>query len=158
MKEISLTQGKVSPVDDEDYTYLSQWKWYYSADGYAVRSYRKLNGKRGRLYMHRIINNTPKGIDTDHINRDRLYNRKINLRNATRMQNLANTDKPKNNRSGYKGVSWNKKNCKWHASIRFNRKKIHLGYFHDVDTAAVTYDIAAYNLYGKFAKMNFLGA
>jgi hypothetical protein len=49
MKEIQLTQGKVALVDDDDFDYLSQWKWYAHKPStrdiyYAVRNRRKIEG------------------------------------------------------------------------------------------------------------------
>ena len=76
MKEIKLTKGKVAIVDNDDFEFLNIQKWYLSSHGYAV------TGKSPHQYMHRIINKTPKNLLTDHINRNTLDNRKINLRNA----------------------------------------------------------------------------
>src|SRR5260221_205877 len=98
-------------VDDEDYEYLNQWKWHLSSNGYAVRRpYIKGSEKTGQkhtvVWMHRVINNTPAGRDTDHINRDRLDNRRSNLRTATFSQNSMNKGLSKSNTSGIKGISW----------------------------------------------------
>jgi len=71
MKRIKLTQEKVALVDDADFEFLNQWKWFYHQTGYAKSCHR---------YMHRLINKTPKGFHTDHINRNKLDNRKSNLR------------------------------------------------------------------------------
>ena len=138
MQTIKLTQGKETIVDDEDFEYLSQWKWYFS-HGYAIRT--KYLGiinrkqKAERVYMHRIINDTSNGFDTDHINRNRLDNRPENLRTITHHQNCMNTGLSKNNTSGYKGVIYNKRKRKWQAYIRFNYKSIHLGYFGNIQGA-----------------------
>ena len=75
--------------------------------------------------------NTPNGFDTDHINSNGLDNRKSNLRITTRTGNLLNMNDPipKNNKSGFRGVSWHKKSNKWRAFISVNRKQISLGLF-----------------------------
>ena len=87
MKEIKLTQDKVALVDDEDYKWLNEFKWYCAA-GYAARNSPKINGKQSiNIFMHREINNTPKGMDTDHISHNRLDNRKVNLRTCTCSEN-----------------------------------------------------------------------
>ena len=70
MKKIPLTQKQFALVDDENFKWLNQWKWYFS-NGYAMRGFRK-NGKIIRLLMHREILKTPKGKDTDHINSNKL--------------------------------------------------------------------------------------
>src|ERR1039458_7612826 len=109
MKQLSLTQGKFALVDDEDFEYLNQFKWCYDGKGYAVR--RKPGpGSRnyGFIWMHRVVNNTLEGMDTDHINRDKLDNRRSNLRTASRTLNNHNRLPAINNVSGIRGVSFNK--------------------------------------------------
>lgn len=71
--EIPITKGFIAIVDSEDFYYLSQFKWYYN-DGYAER---KENGKHVR--MHREIKSVPENFLIDHINGDKLDNRKSNL-------------------------------------------------------------------------------
>ena len=156
MKEIELTQGKVALVDDEDYEYLRQWKWYYGCEGgknksgYAVRSI--TNPKRALIFMHRVIMSTPTGMETDHINCNKIDNRKENLRVCTRLQNKKNNPLMKNNKTGYKGVSIN--NNRYKVKISVNKKQIHLGYFDKVEDAAKTYNLAALKYHGKFARLN----
>lgn len=127
MKKIKLTQNKYALVDNEEFEYLNQWKWHYHNLGYAVRG-------RG-IYMHKVINNTPKGFETDHINRNKLDNRKQNLRTVTQTQNRYNIGLQKNNTSGYKGVLWNKDRNNWMAYIYKNTKRIYLGSFSNINDA-----------------------
>jgi len=98
MRTIKLTQGKFAIVDDCDFEWLNQWKWHYSA-GYVVS---KMGGKN--IYLHRFILQTPPKMDTDHINHNKLDNRRKNLRVATRSQNKQNTLISRANKSGFKGV------------------------------------------------------
>ena len=70
-------------VDVSDFDYLSQWKWKLHKNGYAYR-----NSRHGNIYMHRLILNPPNGLETDHINLDRLDNRRENLRAVTHAENL----------------------------------------------------------------------
>ena len=160
MKEIRLTQNKVAIVDEEDYEWLSQYKWHYHK-GYAARTCRQ-TGKKRTVYMHREIMNTPRGLVTDHINGNRLDNRKANLRICTRAQNNMNmikfrTRKKSKNASKYKGVYWNGgPKATWSAEIRHNGKQIHLGYFQDEVEAAQAYDKAAIRLFDSFASPNFI--
>lgn len=102
-KKIKLTQGKHAIVDDEDFERLSQYKWYYHHEGYAVRN-SKENMRRRLISMHRIINNTPDGKVTDHINGDKLDNRKSNLRSCTHAENARNSKLRSDSSSGMKGV------------------------------------------------------
>ncbi len=85
--------------------------------------------------MHRVINKTPKGMDTDHINRDKLDNRKSNLRSVTRTINQYNRYIRKDNKSGYQGVYWDKSREIWSAYIDFNHKRLWLGYFENIKEA-----------------------
>jgi hypothetical protein len=91
MKEIKLTKGKTAIVDDEDFDRLSQYKWQFAVIGYARRTV-YVKGKKGRqtLYMHRDILATPSDMFTDHINGNRLDNRKENLRVCTQAENNRN--------------------------------------------------------------------
>ena len=119
MKKIKLTQNKYVLVDDEDYEWLNQWKWCFNSH-YAARNV--YHGKKvSSILMHRLINNTPEGKQTDHINRNKLDNRRKNLRSVTRSQNMRN--------KGKKGYSWHKRTKKWYAKITLNGKRVSLGYF-----------------------------
>lgn len=79
MKLIKLSNSdKDCWVDNEDYDLVESYgKWYLSDTGYAVRRY-----KNSTLRMHRLIAKTPKGLQTDHRNNNRLDNRRCNLRNV----------------------------------------------------------------------------
>ena len=153
MKIIALTQGKETIVDDNDYDYLSQFKWCYHK-GYAARNIRLENGKQTTIKMHRIIIDCPQGLLVDHINGDSLDNRRSNLRIVTNQQN--NMNKKHYSRSGFKGVYFNKLAQKWHAQIALNNKVIYLGLFNDLVEAAKAYDKKALELFGEYARLNFI--
>jgi murein L,D-transpeptidase YafK len=146
MKTILLSKNKVALVDDEDFEYLNQWKWSY-INGYAAR---RPGGRWVR--MHRLLMNTPANMETDHVNGNTLDNQKINLRICTSRQNKANQHKRSDNTSGYKGVNWHKENRCWVAHIHSK----HLGVFKNIEDAARAYDAAAKEVYGEFAKPNFI--
>lgn len=109
MKEISLTQGQFTIVDDWWYDYLMQWRWSATWNRctnsfYAVRR----EGKQPRqkaILMHRVIMNTPIGMQCDHIYHKTLDNRESELRNVTRSQNLMNKSLHSNNVLGVRGVA-----------------------------------------------------
>ena len=73
--------------------------------------------------------------EMDHINHIRDDNRLINLRKCSRLENMKNKSRYKCNSSGRTGISWHKRERKWHARIRVNKKIIHLGSFKDIDDA-----------------------
>lgn len=124
---VYLTKGEFAVVDSEDFEYLNRWKWHFSAKGYACRK----PGKQ-TIFMHRLINQTPDGLQTDHINHNKLDNRKENLRSVTNQENHFNRPVDSNNTSGYKGVSWDKSRSKWVASITKDDRNIHLGRFGNI--------------------------
>ncbi len=145
MKLIPLTKGLFAKVDDEDFESLKVFNWCLHSAGYARRT--------GNILMHRIIMAAPKGIHIDHINGDKLDNRKVNLRFATRAENSLN----KNKYCGegqYKGVHLFKRTGKYTAYIKYNKKKLHLGYFDTAEKAALAWNKRAIELYGDFAKLN----
>lgn len=164
MKTIKLGNGMSVKVDDEDFEYLNQFKWQYFKNAhnnnfYARRIvYLKGNKKTRKIRMHREIlgltDKNPK-ILVDHINHDGLDNRKINLRICNSSENAANSLKRKSNKSGYKGVHWNKKHKQYYAQIVVNRSKKHLGCFENPVEAAKAYDAAAVKYHGEFALVNF---
>ena len=122
--------------------------WYYPPNGPRTR-------RKVKLYIHRLIMDAPKGMDVDHINGNPLDNRKSNLRICTHAENQRNKGAYKNNTSGYKGVSWYKRDKKWIAGIKHNNKGIYIGLFEDKEEAARAYDKKAKELHGEFAYLNF---
>ncbi len=149
MKLIELTRGKQTIVDDEDFDYLSQWSWHF--DRYAMR-----HEKGKKILMHRQIMKTPDDMETDHINGDKLDNRRINLRVCTKSQNQANKKKSLNKSSIYKGVSRLK--GKWIAQVVCGKKLTFIGLFENEHHAALAADLWNRDLYGTFARTNFISA
>lgn len=139
MKKIKLNKGKYAIIDDKDFDYLNQWKWFLNENGYAVRTeYTRMgycNYKNKRVYMHREINNTPDNLQTDHINHNMLDNRRVNLRTVTNQKNAFNAKLSKANTSGIKGVSWSIERKKWCSYIHINNKAIPLGRFINIEDA-----------------------
>ena len=146
MKEIILFRGEIALVDDEDYEYVSQFKWYAKLNKRNGYKYAITNNGGKNLSMHRMILGAedPK-IPVDHINMNGLDNRTVNIRLSTPSFNAINRGKQKNNTSGYKGVFLRKeyKNPTWKAAIRVNQKLINIGTFDNPEDAARAYDSAA---------------
>src|SRR3990167_9704478 len=140
MKKIDISTKKHPNtyvlVDNVDFVWLNQWKWGSDPHSYAIRNNPEyeLGGKR-HIRMHRLINNTPEGFETDHIDRNPLNNQRTNLRTVTKTQNNINRSLQLNNKSGYRGIYWDKKNKKWRASIQINSKMINLGRYHNIQGA-----------------------
>jgi hypothetical protein len=104
--------------------------------------------------MARYILNCGFGEIIDHINHDTLDNRRQNLRKCTGTQNKTNSKIYRNNKSGFKGVHWHKRDGTWGASIGYNGKQIHIGYFATLEEAARAYNETARQLHGEFAYLN----
>jgi len=140
-------------IDECDMDLIRDYTWCLNTNGYL---YAWVNGKP--QYLHVIIAERM-GLDVsgdiDHEDRNPLNNQRDNLRSATRSQNKANGKIPKNNTSGYKGVSWDKATQKWYAKITVNKKQINLGRFINKEDAARAYDRAAIKYFGEFARLNF---
>jgi hypothetical protein len=159
MKLIPLTRGMHALVDDVDYDYLMQWKWTYLSTGYAYRQYtvgKKSNGKQQlkTILMHRLLTGTPKGIDTDHINGNRLDNRRHNLRTCTRSQNNANSLVVRGTTSKLKGVYLEKRTGRWTSQISVGGRKISLGAYATEEAAHEAYKAASVVYFGAFAGHN----
>lgn len=151
MKEIALTKGHVAIVDDEDFECLSKFSWHYSG-GYALR---RTSVKEHRpsiiVRMHRQIVSADHSMEVDHINGNKLDNRKENLRQCSHRQNGMNGPKKKCNLSGFKGVTFDKKLSKWRAQISNMGKTIFIGSFLTPESAHEAYKIKAVELFGQFA-------
>lgn len=150
VKEIQLTQGKVALVDDEDYDLVSSYKWHAGKNRSGIWYAYTCMGNR-QTAMHQLLTAF---VQTDHVDRDGLNNQRRNLRLCTTSQNGANRGKQKNNRSGFKGVCWNRTDHKWIAYIQCQRKWKYLGSYDVPLHAAQVYNIAALALFGEFANLN----
>jgi hypothetical protein len=140
-------------VSPEDEWLLTAHKWVLDAHGYACRGERA-GGKFRRILLHRLISGAPQGVIVDHIDGDRLNNRRENLRLCGNAENLRNRKTPKNNKTGYKGVSRDARRNKYQAIIKAENKKHYLGSFDTPEKAALAYNAAAIRLHGEFARLN----
>lgn len=168
MKKIPLKNIKkeiinYALIDDEDFEWLNKYRWCINSQ-YASRTsrFKENQHKQKAMYMaieimkeHNLYN---KNKEIDHINRNKLDNRKCNLRMATKSQNGYNIKFLKNNTSGYKGVFRNSNigaKKRWRAMIQIEKKRIFLGCFSSAIEAAKAYDKAALKHHKEFANLNF---
>lgn len=147
MKKIKLTQGKFALVDDDDFVFLSQWKWCFHVR-YA---------RRKHILMHRLIMglSDPK-ICIDHKNGNGLDNQRRNLRIASRSQNSMNRKSRKGSRSRFKGVDFRLERNKWRAIICVDKKPKYLGLFDSEIEAAKKYNFFAIKFHKEFARLNLV--
>ena len=138
MKIIKLFRGEECFVDDEDYEEINKSKWRITPYGYARSTVRG--------FMHRVIMKAKDGEMIDHINRNRLDNRKSNLRFASYSENASNKTPNLNCSSIYKGVTYNKKPNNYYVKIKFKRKVFNLGFYKNEVVAAYVYNKKAKEL------------
>lgn len=159
MARIELTKGYAATIDDDLLPLLSQWKWTTFIGGggrpYAGRRECCADGRRRLVLMHRVINDTPDGLHTDHVDGDSLNNRRANLRTATPRQNQMNKQPNRGGTSQLKGAWFDPgpRNTKpWRSAIRVNGRLHYLGRFTTQEQAAAAYAAAAAEHFGAFAR------
>ncbi len=155
-KTIYMKNGTEILVDDEDFEEMNKRAWRNVA-GYAARGdwYVTEDGQRKKrtVHMHQLINKTPKGMMTDHINGDKMDNRKCNLRSVTAQQNQWNKSPKKNGKQKYKGVRKGSPN-RWRAYIEVSGQMMNIGSFKTEIDAATAYNFYAEKYHGEYAKLN----
>jgi hypothetical protein len=153
MKLLELTQGQYAKLDDQDYDWAQQWSWSAAwIDGrfYAMRSERHPVPKK--YYLHReLLGLKLPTVFCDHANHDTLDDRRCNLRPCSPSHSSCNRRKTSLNKSGYKGVCWNKAIQKWVVQIALYGKKRYLGSYHDPAVAHQAYCKAAATLHQEYA-------
>jgi len=157
-------------IDTEDWDKVKDYNWilfgdanksypyaytgiYHPNGGWYYRTYKgkeKRERRRTSLYLHHVIMGKPQnGMVIDHINHNGLDNKKENLREVTRSQNMHNRRSNKNSSSKYKGVYWCKRLKKWGSQIRHVDKTFHLGFFTVEEDAGLAYNKKAIKLWGE---------
>jgi hypothetical protein len=122
-----------------------------SRTAYVMSNVRVDGRKTGRM-LHRFLLDAAKGREVDHIDGDGLNNTRGNLRLASRSENMRNIRRITSNTSGFKGVSWHKRNKCWDARIMLHGKPICLGSFTTPEAAHAAYCSAAASVHGEFAR------
>jgi len=148
MKELPVNRGFVALVDDEDFDRFCHLR-FQEYRGYAFTT---INKKRAPL--HRMILASPPGMFTDHINGNRMDNRKCNLRIATRTESARNAKVRKDSVSGVRGVRFHAETRRWNAKIQVDKKRFSLGWFDTKEEAHAAYCEAAKKYHGEFARFN----
>lgn len=125
-------------IDEQDLSLVDDHLWHLSTAGHAMRRERR-DGVGINIFMHQVILGIPSGIGTiiqvDHKDRDKLNNRRSNLRAVPVGANPQNVGSYKGSTSKYRGVSWDSGEEKWLAQAQINYKKYFLGY-HDNELEA----------------------
>jgi hypothetical protein len=151
VKTIQLTQGQVALVDDDDFEWLSQWRWCVLKSRHGFYAKRSSKG----IMMHREIVGQYglAGPSVDHINHDGLDNQKVNLRACTQSENQANRRKTIGS-SRFKGVHFEAQTQRWRPMVKCNGRTYRGPRFDAEELAAAWYDKMACELFGDFALIN----
>jgi hypothetical protein len=143
--------------DAEDEALIKEYRWYIwkPATGRGSNYYAIADKAGKRIRMHRLVKPVEKGTQIDHADQNGLNNKKGNLRPCTNLQNQYNRKPDRRNTSGYKGVSWVKRDKKWKAQIVKDGKQTNLGLFATKEEAARAYDAEAKIQHGEYRYPNF---
>lgn len=153
MIEVPLTQGQIATVDASDADAVNQFKWSAVRRPGTYYARRTVNGKHE--YLHQFLMKPSEGLVVDHIDGDGLNNSRANLRVCSQAENMRNSRLRAHNKSGYRGVCWDVSRNRWRAYINSERRSHYLGMFSCPIEAAIARDVAALELHGEYAALNF---
>lgn len=154
MSTILTRKNEEILVSKEDMLLLSGFTWHINS-GYA-----KTRIGKKVIKMHRLLLEAPIDKEVDHINGDKLDNRRENLRLVTHAENQANRKVNHTSSSGLKGVIYDRfmqRQKRWKAHIYHNGQRTTIGHYYTKEQAAEAYDKTAIKLKGKFARTNRVG-
>lgn len=140
-------------VDPADLELVGAYRWRLHTSGYVSTNVKR-DGRQRTIYLHRLILDPGPGLTVDHGNRDKLDNRRANLRPATRIQQNANQRRRADNTTGYRGVG--RARGRWRAQIDVAGRQRFLGHHATAEDAAAAYNAAAVEAFGEFAVLNII--
>ena len=143
------SKGEEFYFDLEDYDKIKDYYWLKTEYGYIHSTNRK---DKQYVFLHRLVMNiNDPEIICDHINCNKIDNRKNNLRIATRSGNATNRPPYEKSVSGYSGVTFDKTKNKWLVRIYINHKQVNLGCYDNLDEAIAKRLKAEEKYYGEFS-------
>lgn len=152
---ITSNTNKEFIIDLVYYELVKEYTWYENQEGYIESLYTIENGKRKRIFLHRLIcgvvDDDWRKVQVDHIEGNRLDNRREKLRICTNGDNQINRLPRKDNKSGVTGVSFDTRDRIWKVSINYRGARVNLGRFKDKDTAIQKRKEAELYYYGEFS-------
>ena len=150
---MELDNDNITIIDKDDYEKVSKYFWRVNDSGYAIHVFTDGSSIRlHRLILDLGINDKSNNVVVDHINRNKLDNRKHNLRITTQHNNSFNSNIGKNNQTGYIGVSYHPELSQtnpWKSNIMYNGKSIYLGSFSTMEEALKVRLLAEIKYFGK---------
>lgn len=148
MKNEYIVSGRKVFIDQEDALSFVGVSLTVGTNGYVRICSR--NWKQDR-YLHRVITSCPVDMVVDHINGDKLDNRRSNLRVCLHQQNMKNMRFTSRNKTGEVGVVFDKKRLKWAAYISHNNKTTFLGRFDLFEQAVLARKKAELEFHGQYS-------
>ena len=150
-------------VDAADAPTVMRFRWNRMNAGYARTNLGKRNPlrammpehERSSVMMHQLVMGCLMSSVIDHINQNKLDNRRCNLRVVSKSENAINSKVRNTNTSGFRGVSWESQTGKWRATVNQGKKRISAGRYDCAVEAALAADWAAWQLYREQAILNF---
>lgn len=147
-----LVKSQIVLLDKTDLSFFNQYSWRI-VNGYVARS-KRIGQKVTTIHLHTDLMKPEKDFETDHINRNKLDNRRSNLRVVTHSQNCQNRRKSSRNTSGYIGIRKKKGRTKWEVLVTVAGKHFYVGYYSNLQEAIKARDNKTKELHGKFAQLN----
>lgn len=140
-------------VDSDIWEHIRRFCWYENPNGYAETNMPIGQRKSKRVMLHvMVFSDCPAGLFRDHINGNRLDNRRVNIRYVTIQQNNHNHGKSKRNTSGHPGVRWESDRGKWFARIKVNNQTINLGRYSSLEDAVRAREEAEKKYFGEYRR------
>lgn len=143
-----LANGREFIVDLQDRSLVEPHRWHISNHGYAARH----DGPK-KVQIHQLLLIVEDGFEVDHKNRNKLDDRRSNLRPAEHFKNCFNCNLRRNKTSRFRGVFLDKRRSVWRAEIRSNGRTVFIGSFKNEEDAALAWNEAALER-GEFAVFN----
>lgn len=122
-------------IDKEDLDKVKNYTWRETKDGYPICYYNE-NGKQSHKCLHNVFINPPRPFEVDHINQNKLDNRKSNLRVVTHLENMHNINRVAKSNTGVSNV-YKVKSGKFAVRIQYNLKQNHIGTFNSMEEAKI---------------------
>lgn len=148
MIEMKSTNGYKFYISECDYEEVSKYKWF--AKKHHSTFY--LHNTKSDEMLHRFIMKTPKGMVTDHIDRNGLNNTRENLRICTVSENAVNTDRKRKHKNNYKGVAFDK-GFGWRVYFSWHGERYDFRYFFTEEDACIFYNRKVKEIQGEFANL-----
>lgn len=161
MKQLPMTNGGFSLVDDDVFEWAQHSGWFKTPSRdkrtyYAVRNTKQANGSFKKERLHRLVLGLKLGDrrEADHKDGNGMNNTRGNLRIANRVQNTQNRGAFAFNSTGYRCVT--KRGSHFRVIFTYNKNHYRLGHYGDKHEAAFAFNVAANHFDTEFIRRNVI--